>query len=736
IGQKMSVFRPMYARPNAIERYANDPTADKPLILCEYSHAMGNSNGNYHVYWDLFETHDILQGGFIWDWVDQGLATPIPPKKTIDLVSPRLTLDYNGRIELPASARFDITGPITVEVVASLPGVNPRHMTIFGKGDQQWSLKTTPQGGVSFFVYGDGRWHSATAEIDPEWVGEAVRFTGSYDGDVVRLYASGRLVAEHEAEDVPIVSTPFPASIGFNTQIAGRRFAGEVHEARLWNRALSADEVAAGAFEGAVFEAIIDEAHVNEVEPGEGVYFAYGGDLEPVGTYNDDNFCMNGIVDADRGLKPGMAAIRHVHQPLDVGSFDEATGEYTLVNRYGFTNPADRLVGEWIRTEEGSVIARGTLPSPDVDAGETASFRVDVPDTQRRAGLEYQMLFEWRLAEDAPYADAGHLVAWDQFVLAEAAAPLIVSSFVAAVEREDRFLLETDAMRVSIGRQSGLIESITVDGVEVLDGPFRPNFWRAPVDNDRGAQADRKLAAWSGAGGSLTPNSVSLESRSDGHSVVVDGQLTSVGHPLRLVYSLSPEHGVRVEMSMPTVGEGAPRVLPRFGMRAELTGDFEQIEWLGPGPEETYWDRASLPVGRYSSTVAEQYFAYSEPQETGNHVATRWLVLSNADTALAVWADAGACSVPGQPLSFSALPYSVEQLDRAKHTHELEPDGSTHLCLDLAQTGVGGDNSWGARPHPEFTLRADREHRFTFHLMAVTGVEDVISYRLGAKASR
>ncbi|MEM1335888.1 MAG: glycoside hydrolase family 2 TIM barrel-domain containing protein, partial [Actinomycetota bacterium] len=198
LGRNTDIFCPMYATPNRIEAYAKDPASTKPLILCEYSHAMGNSNGNYDLYWDLFETHDILQGGFIWDWVDQGLTASLPAKREIGVTTPEVTLPFDGTVRLPTTSELDITGPITVEAVATMPeGWGSGDATMVGKGDTQWALKTNGDDAVEFFVHAEGRWHVVSTKRRSEWSNGPVRYTGVYDGQAVRLFVDGELMAEN-----------------------------------------------------------------------------------------------------------------------------------------------------------------------------------------------------------------------------------------------------------------------------------------------------------------------------------------------------------------------------------------------------------------------------------------------------------------------------------------------------------------------------------------------------------
>ena len=738
-GRNTDIFCPMYATPERITRYIEQGESDKPLVLCEYSHAMGNSNGNYDMYWDLFERDNALQGGFIWDWVDQGLTAPIPPRRSIAINTPNLTLDYTGTITLPEDDTIDVAGPLTVEVVATMPeGWGAGHQMMLGKGDQQWGIKVNAGDAVEFFIYGDGRWHVVTARRDGRWSNTWKRYTGVFTGTAMRLYIDGEMVAEREVGRVHVNTTADPVSIGYNSAIPGRRFAGSIRTARLWDRALSPDDVAAGTTNAApVLDVLIDGSTIGPIEQRSGTFFAYGGALEPPGVSNDDNFCMNGIVNPDRTVKPAMATIRHSHQPIDVISHAERAGEIKLVNRYDFTNPAALLRGAYVITEDGAEIARGELPSPDIEPGTTRRMPTPLDWVgPRTPGLEYRVRFEWRYASDTAYAEAGHLVAWDEFPLGSP--PANASD---AAHGNDRRVVVTDSdnsielaagnLRVQSDRAAGLVTSIATEGREHLTGPMRPNFWRAPVDNDRGNKMPSRLGIWREVGASYEARDVRVQRGDDGTVVVrVEAVLRRINAPMTLAYTMSPSGSLHVEMAMDAAPDRAPGEMPRFGLRATLIDDMDHLTWFGPGPEESYWDRNNLPVGRWSSTVAEQYFAYSEPQENGNHVSTRWFSLADSRGAgLAFLADPARTSVPDQALSFSTLPYSIEQLEHAKYTHELDADGQTHLLIDAAQTGVGGDNSWGARAKPEFTLRPNRDHRLAFRIAPTTTAGDVLQLR-------
>lgn len=738
LGRNTDIYCPMYARPDRIRRYVEQAEGDMPLVLCEYTHAMGNSNGGYHTYWNLFEQHDQLQGGFIWDWVDQGLEIPQPPIRVVDVIEPAMTVSYDGRnITLPTEATPNIAGPVTVEAIARLPQAEKLgHATIVGKGDQQWALKVLPNDDLLFVVYGDGEWRRVATPRDPRWTRGYHRFTGVFDGEALRLYVDGEQVAEQVTGRVRVNQTEFPVTIGYNSQVEGRQFGGGVRRARVWASALSATEIASEqAGSPPAIEVFLEAPRVRTQSERVGRYFAYGGAFEPAGLRHDDNFCMNGVVNADRVEKPAMAVIRHIHQPLDVGSFDEAAGALELTNRYAFTNPEEMLVGTWIVTEDGAELSRGSLPAPDVAPGATRTVRaaIDLP-TERVPGMEYRIRFEWRYGSDTRYATAGHLVAWDEHALrstpAREAAPS-PESRVRVTTGPRAHLLETPSLSVAIDKVSGLMTSVRLGSRDVLMDSMRPNFWRAPIDNDRGNNAPARLGAWRTAVNGYGARGVSVQELEDGSArVTVDARLRGVKQSMTLIYTMSPRGEMRVEMTMPPVREGVPKPMPRFGLRAMLVGEFDRLMWFGPGPEESYWDRDALPVGRWTSTVADQYFDYSEPQETGNHVATRWFTLTNAEgLGLAFLADSERSSVPDQAMSFSALPYSVEQLEQAKYAYQLEADENVHLMIDVAQTGVGGDNSWGAKTHPQYTLRADREHRLAFVFMAIEDTADVLERR-------
>jgi beta-galactosidase len=195
--------------------------------------------------------------------------------------------------------------------------------------------------------------------------------------------------------------------------------------------------------------------------------------------------------------------------------------------------------------------------------------------------------------------------------------------------------------------------------------------------------------------------------------LVQDGALDSVRAGYRLVYTVHGTGDLVVEASFDPGLETLPD-LPRFGLRAVLRPGFERLTWYGPGPEETYADRRGRPVGVYETTVTANYFRYSQPQETGNKVDVRWAAIRNE-------AGTGLLAVGMPRLSLNALHHPAEELDQAGHHHELAPHDETWLNLDSQQMGLGGDDSWGALPLPQYRIPARAlEYRFRLRPLAAT----------------
>jgi beta-galactosidase len=527
-GPNTDIYCPMYPSIHEISDYAQK-YSDRPLIMCEYSHAMGNSNGNFKEYWDAIYHHRLLQGGFIWDWVDQGLRQPVP-----------------GR-----------------------------------------------------------------------------------DGEF---------------------------------------------------------------------------------------FFAYGGHFEPEGVYHDDNFLMNGLVSADRVPHPGLLEVKKVYQPIRVAPVDLQECEVAIENLYDFTS-LGFLEGSWRVTEDGRVLAEGTLPELDVEPWRSEVVAVACPAVTPVRGAEYWLDVSFRLAEDTAWADAGHEVAWEQFKLPYGipGPGLDVASGPALEiqESEAEVVIESDNFSVTIDRRGGAISSLEYGGRQLVRTGPRPFFWRAPIDNDRGNDMPERCAPWRAASENWQVVDTTVRRTSESEvEVRIDGRFPDVESASELTYTILGSGDIIVEHSFVP---GTPRLpeLPRFGMQMTVPDGFDSMTWYGRGPHESYWDRKTgAAVGVYSGTVAEQFVDYSEPQENGNKTDVRWVSLTDSDGV-------GLLAVGAPLLSVSAHHYTTEDMEHAKYSHEIERRGFITLNLDLNQTGVGGDDSWGARPHDEYTLWP-RPMSYSFRLRPIS----------------
>ncbi|KPK74858.1 MAG: hypothetical protein AMJ79_12985 [Phycisphaerae bacterium SM23_30] len=545
LGPNTDIYCPMYAPISRIVRYA-EQEQERPLILCEYAHAMGNSVGNLQDYWDAIEKYKHLQGGFIWDWVDQAIRKKAPT------------------------------------------------------GEDFW---------------------------------------------------------------------------------------------------------------------------------------AYGGDFGDQPT--DENFCCNGLVQADRKPNPSLYEVKKVYQYIKVYPVKPLEGKFRVHNKYDFLN-LDFLDIKWELSVDGLMNQGGNLGS--LDLGPKQQKEITIPFSQAMIipGIEYFLMLRFKLAEDTPWAPKGHVVAWDQFQMefyfygTGYLGSRRITGRPRIEEVEDYIIARDNNYELKISKKSGSIESYKLKGREIIASPLVPNFWRAPTDNDRGNQMPDRLGSWKKAGPDRTMGYFeyrAIDYTPTFYDKILKKEFGKFSKAYILCvnikgyipigenseYSISYylyDSGIEVVMSMIPKGDQLPN-LPRVGMQMGMPGEFNRMKWFGRGPQETYWDRKTgAAVGIYSGTVQENIHHYVEPQENGNKTDVRWMEITNKDGI--------GLRIECQPLlSMSCWPYTMADLEEARHPYEIPKRDITTVNIDYRQMGVGGDNSWGARTHEEYTLPANKEYSYSFWLKPI-----------------
>jgi beta-galactosidase len=518
-GPYTDIFCPMYKKLDVLINHTLYlPT--KPLILCEYAHAMGNSEGNLQDYWDVIEKYPSLQGGHIWDWVDQGFDAK----------------DANGR-----------------------------------------------------------------------------------------------------------------------------------------------------------------------------KYWAYGGDLCPKGTPSSANFCMNGLVAADRSLKPHIHEVKKVYQNIAFRLADYHDGLVELKNKYFFTDLND-FNFTWRLERDGSVIAQGKIENVSLQPQQKAIFKTNLPTIDLQPGAEYYLNLYAALK-----ADEGLLKAGTELASAQVKLPFfmpeeteLTASNVTANETSTLLTLKAGRMQVSFDKTDGRLCSIKEGDMEMMKESLRPNFWRPVTDNDMGNDMNKTLRCWRKAGQEAKLVSMKTNALNDKTFEVVSSYKLPVAESDFIIkYHFSGEGFLNVNCTFIPGNDTLP-FLPRVGVSLTLNRAFDQMMWFGRGPHENYIDRnTSAYVGLYKGSVAEQYFPYDRPQENGNKTEVRWMSLTNTNGD-------GLMAIGAPYISTSAYLFPTEDLDEPgvrksqRHPSDIVEKNMVTWNIDWKQMGVGGDTSWGAYPHQQYLIPAQR----------------------------
>lgn len=509
-------------------------------------------------------------------------------------------------------------------------------------------------------------------------------------------------------------------------------------------------------------------------------FWAYGGDFgkdQP----SDGNFVADGLINPDQYPHPAMAEVKHVHQNVGFEAVDPAKGTFKIKNRFYFTD-LSRYKIKYSILESGRRIKEKIL-TLKLAPQDSAIVNVPVSSVTAKPGMEYFVNFEVTSKEAEPLVPAGHVIAYDQFELPVAKQKPLYRSTAGP-----KFTINEDVNKVWINspvvsfvfdKQAGVVNSYVVNGVEYFAGEFgiQPNFWRGPTDNDYGNGAPKRLQLWKESSKNFKVSSVEVAEENNTVTVAVAYKLAA-GNQYLINYKIHPsgiikasvffgsttakENSVALNVEALEATESDSGELdklrrrqerlevPRIGVRFRMPETMNQIQYFGRGPEENYIDRhKGTLIGLYKTVAEDMYYPYVRPQENGHHIDTRWLALTTErGNGLLIVAD--------KPIGFNALRNPVEDFDcqesaadyqwrnmspqevankdyaaakdvlrKQTHAYDLFPRDYVEVCLDMRQTGVGGYNSWGARPEPQHTVYADQEYEWEFTLVPVSKPQDI-----------
>lgn len=449
-------------------------------------------------------------------------------------------------------------------------------------------------------------------------------------------------------------------------------------------------------------------------------YWAYGGDYgdKP----NDGNSVCDGLIAPDRTVHPAIYEVKKIYQEIKAEPLEIEKGVVRIRNKYLFRN-LSFVTANWTLQENGLPVQSGILPPLDINPGESKEYVVPFKNPVPKPGAEYYLKISFTLAEDAPWAKRGYEIAWDQFKLPFYAPPEEVMAKLPGVnldETADAYKISSILFELTIGKKSGAIESYKYHGRELIASPLIPNFWRPPTDNDRGNGMPQRQAAWREAGQKRTVISVTAPNRGGNVNIEVSASMLNGLATLKTEYEITGDGRIQITNRLKVAENMGPLApgIPRIGMQMEIPGQYRNVKWYGRGPQENYWDRQDgYPVGLYTAKVNDMNYQYSEPQESGNRTDVRWFEITDSKgNGLRVQCEATF-------LNFSAWPYKMYSLD-AGHLHpsDVPLEKNVTLNIDYRQQGVGGDDSWGALPHKQYTLPPG-EYDYSFSLSPLYGAK-------------
>lgn len=444
-------------------------------------------------------------------------------------------------------------------------------------------------------------------------------------------------------------------------------------------------------------------------------YWAYGGDMGFVGVVNDSNFCANGLVAADRSLHPHIWEVKKVYQNIAFEPVAFMQNRIKVTNRFDYTT-LDNYQLFWAVEANGETIRSGKMNFPTLLPHQAKEMEIPMGTLPAADNKEYFLTLRAFSKQATGAVPAGHEVAIEQMQLPVRLekAQEQVSGQIEKTETEDAITIQgkTQDFSISFSKKTGEMTSLKYDGKEMLLAGLQPNFWRGITDNDVANGTQERCATWREAGKKMVLKGIKTQADNRKATVTADFDMPEQESQMQITYQMLANGNVEVNMHFMPGNKALPE-MPRLGMRMILKGDYDQMTWLGRGPQENYADRKSgYLIGKYSASVWEQYHPYVRAQETANKCDVRWFTLASK-------AGAGIRVEGAEPLSVSAWNFPQDDLlyvpSTIEHRHGgcVDKKDMVWVNIDHLQMGVGGDNTWGAMVHPEYTI-TPKEWSYSF----------------------
>ena len=460
-------------------------------------------------------------------------------------------------------------------------------------------------------------------------------------------------------------------------------------------------------------------------------YWTYGGDYGPKDVPSFGNFCCNGLVNAVREPHPHLFAVKKVYQYIHFEPVAFTTKQIKVTNWHDFIGLEDYKL-HWTVETDGKAVQSGEMDFP-VMAARSSTFITIPMNLIPNDGKEYFLKLEAFTKKEAPLVPKGHQVAMEQWQLnpegerllnATWTARELVDKTVNTERTPDAITLTGENFRIAFSTADGEMTELLYNGKNLIKEGLQPNFWRALTDNDVANNHLERCGIWKFAGKNAKLQSIDLKEDSNKQlaTVTVNYKLEAQESTLQTVYQVRPNGAIKVSMHFVPGNKSLPEI-PRLGMRMILPAEYDVMTWLGRGPQENYADRKTgYPIGLYTATVWEQFHPYVRAQETGNKTDVRWVALRNK-------AGEGLLITGEEPLNVSAWNFPLEDIDYVAFNTERRHGGSIMkkdmiwLNIDHRHMGVGGDNTWGAQVHPEYTI-TPHEWQYSFTMQPLSNQDD------------